>query len=292
MPLTSNAGLVRFVPKGNPAATLIGEPADASVDVGAAMRQGQTVQVNVFDGASVLAPGKPTGAVETVERLLSPLAQSEVGTIRCIGLNYKQHAIEVNMALPTVPTVFLKPDTALAGPYPETVALPKLTQIDDCGDYESELGVVIGKTAKNVSEAEALDYVLGYTACNDVSSRTSQLNQSQWCFSKGFDGSCPTGPALVSTRLVPDASIFHVRGLKNGNVLQDCGVDDLIFSVPKLVSFLSQSTTLKPGTLILTGTPAGVGLGRSPKETLKDGDEFAVEILPHIGTLTNVFKNE
>ncbi|CAK7229018.1 hypothetical protein SCUCBS95973_007075 [Sporothrix curviconia] len=284
--------LVRFVPKGNPAATLIGEPADASVDVGMAVRQGQAVQVNVFGGASVLAPGAPTGAVATIERLLSPLAPAEVGTIRCIGLNYKQHAQEVGMALPSVPTVFLKPDTALAGPYPEAVVLPKLTQADDCGDYESELGVVIGKTAKNVSEVDALDYVLGYTACNDVSSRTSQLNQSQWCFSKGFDGSCPIGPALVSTAQVPDPAVFRVRGLKNGRVLQDCGVDDLIFSVPKIVSFLSQSTTLKPGTLIITGTPAGVGMGRSPKETLRDGDEFAVEILPHIGTLTNVFANE
>ncbi|CAK7235286.1 hypothetical protein SBRCBS47491_009241 [Sporothrix bragantina] len=284
--------LVRFVPKGNPAATLIGEPADASVDVGIAVRQGQAVQVNVFGGASVLSPGAPTGAVETIDRLLSPLAQTEVGTIRCIGLNYKQHAQEVGMALPSVPTVFLKPDTALAGPYPESVIIPKLTQVDNCGDYESELGVVIGKTAKNVSEADALDYVLGYTACNDVSSRTSQLNQSQWCFSKGFDGSCPIGPTLVSTSQVPDPSVFHLRGLKNGNELQNCGLDDLIFSVPKIVSFLSQSTTLKPGTLIITGTPAGVGMGRTPKETLQDGDEFAVEILPHIGTLTNVFKNE
>ncbi|CAK7200459.1 hypothetical protein SEUCBS139899_003154 [Sporothrix eucalyptigena] len=283
--------LVRFVPKGNPAATLIGEPTDASVDVGLAIRQGQAVQVNVFAGASVLAPGAPTGAVETIDRVLSPLAQSEVGTIRCIGLNYKQHAQEVGMALPEVPTVFLKPDTALAGPWPENVVIPKLTQKDDCGDYESELGVIISKTAKNVSEADAMDYVLGYTACNDVSSRTSQLNQSQWCFSKGFDGSCPIGPTLVSKDVV-DPSALRVRGLKNGKVLQDCGIDDLIFSVPKIVSFLSQSTTLRPGTLIITGTPAGVGMGRTPKETLRDGDEFSVEILPHIGTLTNVFKNE
>lgn len=196
------------------------------------------------------------------------------------------------MPIPEVPTVFMKPNTALAGPYPEPVILPKLTQSDNCGDYESELGVVIGKTAKNVSEADAMDYVLGYTACNDVSSRTSQLNQSQWCFSKGFDSACPIGPTLVSKDAVADPSAFRVRGLKNGKVVQDCGVDDLIFSVPKIVSFLSQSTTLLPGTLIITGTPAGVGMGKKPKETLQDGDEFSVEILPHIGTLTNLFKNE
>jgi 2-keto-4-pentenoate hydratase/2-oxohepta-3-ene-1,7-dioic acid hydratase in catechol pathway len=171
--------------------------------------------------------------------------------------------------------------------------LPKLTQLDDCGDYESELAVVIGKPTKNVSEADAMDHVLGYTACNDVSSRTSQFAQSQWSFSKGFDGACPIGPTLVSPALIPDPSKLHVRGIKNGDqVLQDCGTDDLIFSVPKLVSFLSQGTTLKPGTLIITGTPAGVGVGKTPKVTLKAGDEFAVEILPYIGTLVNVFENE
>lgn len=278
------------MPKGNPAATLIGEPADAALDVGVAVRAGQSVLVNVFAGQSILSPGAPTGATETIGKLLSPLAQNEVGTIRCIGLNYKNHAAEVGMALPEMPTVFLKPDTSLTGP--GEIVLPKLTQVDNCGDYESELAVVIGKTAKNVNEADALDYVLGYTACNDVSSRTSQLNQSQWCFSKGFDGACPIGPTIVSKELIPDASKLHVRGLKNGKVLQDGGVDDLIFAVPKIVSFLSQSTTLKPGTVIITGTPAGVGMGRTPKETLQEGDEFSVEILPHIGTLSNTFVNE
>ncbi|CAF3619203.1 unnamed protein product [Fusarium graminearum] len=146
--------------------------------------------------------------------------------------------------------------------------------IDDCGDYEAELAVVIGRAAKNVTKEEAMEYVLGYTAANDISSRTSQFGQSQWCFSKGFDGSCPLGPALVSKDLVPDPSI------------------DLIFDIPTLVSFLSQGTTLLPGTVILTGTPAGVGVGRQPKVTISDGDEFSVEILPHIGTLVSTFKNE
>jgi 2-keto-4-pentenoate hydratase/2-oxohepta-3-ene-1,7-dioic acid hydratase in catechol pathway len=100
-----------------------------------------------------------------------------------------------------------------------------LTQVDDCGDYEAELVVVIGKSAKNVTKEQAMDYVLGYTAANDVSSRTSQFAQSQWCFSKGFDGSCPLGPALVSTELMPDPSKFHIRGLKGTQVLQDSGVE-------------------------------------------------------------------
>lgn len=105
------------------------------------------------------------------------------------------------MSLPTVPTVFIKPETALGDPWPAPCPLPKLTQLDDCGDYEAELAVIIGKGCKNVSEAEAYDYVLGYTASNDVSSRTSQFAQSQWCFSKGFDGSCPIGMAALILRL-------------------------------------------------------------------------------------------
>jgi len=118
-----------------------------------------------------------------------------------------------------------KPQTALADPYPAPTVIPKFTQQYDKADYESELAVVIGKPCKNVSESEALDYVLGYTASNDVSSREKQFSQSQWCFSKGFDGACPIGPVLVSPQLVPDPTKFHVRGIKNGKVLQDCGVE-------------------------------------------------------------------
>lgn len=142
--------------------------------------------------------------------------------------------------------MYRKPSTALGDPWPAPTVLPLLTQADDCGDYESELAVVLGKTAKNVSEAHALDYVLGYTACNDVSSRTYQLNQSQWCFAKGFDGSCPLGelshcmgedgimtltrcfpkgPTLVSKDLIPDPTKLKMRGLKNGEVLQDSPIE-------------------------------------------------------------------
>ncbi|KAH8883506.1 hypothetical protein GQ53DRAFT_882727 [Thozetella sp. PMI_491] len=284
--------LVRFIPKSNASSILIGQPSDPDVDVGIALRAGREVAVDVFSGASVLSPGVATGTTETIDRILSPLAQHEVGTIRCIGLNYKQHAAEVKMDIPSIPTVFMKPNTSLGNPWPSPTILPKLTQTTDCGDYEAELAVVIGKAAKNVSEADAMGYVLGYSACNDVSSRDAQFAQSQWCFSKGFDGACPIGPTLVSTSLISNPATLKIRGLKNGNVLQDCGIDDLIFGVPKLVSFLSQGTTLPAGTIIITGTPAGVGVGRSPKETLKHGDEFAVEILPHIGTLVNIFEDE
>lgn len=113
-----------------------------------------------------------------------------------------------------------KAASSLADPWPQPTIIPKHTLADDCADYESELAVVIGKSCKNVSEAEALDYVLGYTAANDVSSRKSQLAQSQACYSKGFDGSCPLGPVLVSSSVVKDPSVFHIRGLKNGEVMQ------------------------------------------------------------------------
>ncbi|KAJ6116008.1 hypothetical protein N7523_006425 [Penicillium sp. IBT 18751x] len=284
--------LVRFVPKSNPAKVLIGEPVDPQLDVGLAVYQGKEVSVRPFSGSSVLSPGTATGVTETIERILSPLAQAEVGAIRCVGLNYVSHAKEMSLPLPEVPTLFMKPSTALADPFPAPTVLPKITQKDGTGDYESEMVIVIGKDAKDVPESEALDYILGYTAANDVSSRTSQMNQSQWCFSKGFDGSCPIGPVLVSAALMPDASKFQIRGLKSGRVMQDCPLTDLIFTVPQLVSFLSQGTTLPAGTIILTGTPPGVGAAKNPKEFIKAGDEFAVELLPYVGTLINKIEHQ
>ncbi|KAK9379261.1 uncharacterized protein V2V93DRAFT_382162 [Kockiozyma suomiensis] len=271
-----------FVPKSNSSRILVGQPLDNDLDVGAAVYAGKEVSVQVFNEASVLSPGSATGSFEVIGRLLSPLAREEVGTISCVGLNYKQHASEVNLAIPTVPTLFLKPNTALADPWPAPTILPKITVADGTGDYESELAVIISKEAKNISEEEAADYILGYTAAND----------SQWCFSKGFDGSCHLGPTIVSSLLISDPSVLRVGGLKNGRVLQDCGVDDVIFSIPKLISFLSQGTTLPAGTVIITGTPAGVGVSKKPQDFVKAGDKFAVEITPFIGTLMTEFENK
>ncbi|KAA8643626.1 hypothetical protein EYZ11_009776 [Aspergillus tanneri] len=284
--------LVRFHPKSNLSKILIGEPIDHTIDVGLAVYQGKEVTVRPFSGTSVLNPGQKVESTETIGRILSPLSQSEVGSIRCIGLNYASHAEEMKLAIPNLPTLFIKPSTALADPWPAPTILPRITQVDSTGDYESEMVIVIGRDAKDVSEEEALDYVLGYTAANDVSSRTSQMNQSQWCFSKGFDTACPIGPVLVSAALMPDACQFQIRGLKNGKVLQNCPLTDLIFNVPKLVSFLSQGTTLPAGTIILTGTPPGVGAAKIPKEFLQAGDEFAVELSPYVGTLINKIENQ
>lgn len=125
------------------------------------------------------------------------------------------------MSIPEIPTLFLKPATALADPYPALTPIPKHTIESDSADYESELAVIIGKNCKNVSEADALDYVLGYTASNDISSRASQFAQTQWCYSKGFDGSCPIGPVLVSKEVIGDVGGLKVRGLKNGKVVQE-----------------------------------------------------------------------
>ncbi|KAJ5924207.1 hypothetical protein N7466_008394 [Penicillium verhagenii] len=285
--------LVRFVPKSNPARVLIGEPIDPQLDVGLAVYQGKDVSVRPFSGSSMLNPGSITESIESISRILSPLAQTEVGTIRCVGLNYASHAREMSLPIPDVPTLFMKPSTSLADPWPAPTVLPKITQKDNTGDYESEMVIVLGRDAKDVPESEALSYVLGYTAANDVSSRTSQMNQSQWSFSKGFDGACPIGPVLVSAALMPDASKFRIRGLKSGRVMQEsCPLTDLIFSVPQLISFLSQGTTLPAGTVILTGTPPGVGAAKNPKEFIKAGDEFAVELLPHVGTLINKIEHQ
>jgi len=266
---------------------LIGEPVNATLDVGLASFAGDEIQVNVFDGTSILSAGHPTGKQASVDKLLSLLTMEEVGAIRCIGLNYAKHAAEAKMEVPSVPILFMKPATALAGPYPEPIIVPKWTIPSKSADYESELAVIIGKTCKDVSEADAMDYVLGYTASNDVSSRASQFQQSQWCFSKGFDKSCPIGPAIVSPAVIPDPSKLHMRGIKNGKVMQESGLDDLIFGVPKLISFLSQGTTLPAGTLIQTGTPHGIGFFYNPPEILLDGDDFRVEISGGIGTLVN-----
>jgi 2-keto-4-pentenoate hydratase/2-oxohepta-3-ene-1,7-dioic acid hydratase in catechol pathway len=132
------------------------------------------------------------------------------------------------MAIPSEPTIFLKPATSLADPYPAPTIIPKHTLKDDCCDYEAELAIVIGKTCKNVSESDALSYVLGYTASNDVSSRATQLSQSQWCYSKGYDGACPIGPVLASTSLIHDPSGLKIRGIKNGKVAQESGLEYVI----------------------------------------------------------------
>ncbi|SJX66453.1 uncharacterized protein SRS1_21045 [Sporisorium reilianum f. sp. reilianum] len=279
--------LVRFHPTSRPDQIHIGEPVDATLDVGQAVLTSSNVIVNVFSGSSVLSPGQPTGEQACVGQLLSPLTQHEVGTIRCIGLNYVEHAKEAGLNIPTVPTLFMKPATALAGPWPQKTLVPKAFVQDDAADYEAEVALVIGKTCKDVSEHEAMQYVLGITAANDVSSRKAQFSQSQWSYSKGFDGACPIGPALVHINAINNLTDVSIQAKLNDNVVQNSDLNDLIFSIPKIVSFLSRGTTLPAGTLILTGTPAGIGWTATPRRTLQHGDTFTVTVSNGVGSLIN-----
>jgi 2-keto-4-pentenoate hydratase/2-oxohepta-3-ene-1,7-dioic acid hydratase in catechol pathway len=204
----------------------------------------------------------------------------------CIGLNYRQHAAESNAPLPEFPVLFFKNPSALQHPG-EPIVLPrwlKSTKVD----YECELAVVIGKAAKNVPRERALDYVLGYTCANDVSARDWQKEGggTQWCRGKSFDTFAPLGPRLVTSDEISNPQTLRIRTILNGETLQDCSTGDMIFDVATLIEFLSGSTTLRPGTVILTGTPQGVGVARNPPRFLQAGDKVTIDV-EGIGALTN-----
>ncbi|KAG9503373.1 hypothetical protein J7337_006218 [Fusarium musae] len=209
----------------------------------------------------------------------------QIPIIRCMGLNYRDHAKEANMPIPDVPVLFIKPRTALNGPYPAKVNVPKIAQ-DGTSDYEAELSFVISKTGRDIPREKALDYVLGYTASNDISARAQQFKNSQWCFSKGLDGSCPIGPVLVSPSALGDPHSLGITATLNGEVVQSSNTREMIFDVASIISFLSQGTTLERGTVIMTGTGPGIGAMRSPPLSLKDGDDVRVYV-DGIGTLIN-----
>jgi len=224
-----------------------------------------------------------TDQILKVDKLLAPLVPTD---ILCIGLNYREHAAESGSAVPVNPMLFIKASNTLANPG-DGIPIPKLsTQID----YEAELAVVIGKTAKNVTQEHALDYVLGYTCANDVSARDWQrekdLGGGQFARGKSFDGFCPLGPWIVTKDEIPDPNALRIKCILNGKVMQDHTTGDMIFNVPQLIASLSSTMTLRPGAIILTGTPQGVGFARTPPVWLKAGDSVSVE-LEKIGTLTN-----
>lgn len=214
-----------------------------------------------------------------MKRLLAPVAPPN---ILAIGLNYRRHARESGKEIPTEPFVFVKLTTSLNNPG-DPIVLP--ASAPDEVDYESELAIVVGKKARNVSEADALNYVLGYTCAIDVSARDCQIRRDeQWYRAKGFDTFCPLGPCLlVDPKVNPNA--LAIRGRLNGKIMQESNTSDQIFPVPRVISFLSHQVTLLPGTVILTGTPEGVGCARKPPVYLRPGDTFSVEI-EGIGQLT------
>ena len=226
---------------------------------------------------------EPTGEPAVIAKLLAPL---EPRALLCIGLNYRQHAAETNAPLPQWPVLFFKNLAAVQNPG-DPIELPRWLASAKV-DYECELAVIIGRRCKNVSRADALDYVLGYTCANDVSARDWQKEGggSQWCRGKSFDTFCPLGPVLVTPDEIPNPNALHISTKVNGETLQDSSTSDMIFDVPALIEFLSGSTTLLPGTVILTGTPSGVGMARTPPRWLQPGDTVTVEI-EKIGALTN-----
>ena len=203
------------------------------------------------------------------------------GKIVCVGLNYRDHAEEQGVDLPDAPLFFAKYTTALIGPGDAIVIPPVVTKCD----YEAELGVVLGATVRNVSKENALEAVAGYVVANDVSARDLQFADGQWTRGKSPDTFCPVGP-LVPSSEVPDPHALPIRAVLNGETMQDSTTANLIFGIDEVISYASQTSTLEAGDLILTGTPAGVGVFRDPQRLLQPGDEITIEI-DGVGTLTN-----
>lgn len=219
-----------------------------------------------------------------VAKLLAPVSPTQ---ILCIGLNYRRHAAETNAPIPARPILFVKGINTLQHPG-DPILIPQHLRSDEV-DYECELAVVIGRPCKNVSRARALDYVLGYTCANDVSARDHQirLGGGQWCRGKIFDTFAPLGPRLVTTDEIPDPKALAISTTLNGERVQHSRTSDMIFDVPAIIEYLSGSTTLFPGTVILTGTPEGVGMAAKPQPRwLRPGDTVTIAI-EHIGELTN-----
>jgi 2-keto-4-pentenoate hydratase/2-oxohepta-3-ene-1,7-dioic acid hydratase in catechol pathway len=231
-----------------------------------------------------LAAGRPIARPAT---LLSPVPSPE--KIICIGLNYADHARETKAAIPSCPVVFNKFPTALV-PHEAVVRLPRESEQVD---YEAELVLVIGRGGRHIAEDRAREHIAAYTCGNDVSARDWQKNKpgGQWLSGKSFDTFAPCGPWMVTADEIPDPGKLGIKLRLNGQVMQESSTAELIFAAEKLVSYLSQFCTLRPGDLIYTGTPSGVGMGRQPPVYLKPGDVTEVEI-ERIGVLRNRFEAE
>ncbi|GAW00845.1 fumarylacetoacetate hydrolase [Lentinula edodes] len=266
--------LIRFV-AAETSRVHIGEPIDPNIDVGVAAHQGTPIKAYEIIGSALDPAAQVSQKILTVKYLLSPLTRNEVGFVRCLGLNYHDHAEEIKMAAPPFPVLFVKPTSTLIGPE-GTVIIPAAAQPvkDHLPDYEVEFTIVIGKAATNVKEEDALDYVLAYTGANDVSFRTHQMAVSQWCFSKGFDNTNPLGPCLVSASAIPDPQKVSLKCKLNGETVQNGTTADQIFQVRRTIAHLSQ------------------GFARKPPIYLKHGDRIETWVGGGIGTLFNDVKEE
>jgi 2,4-diketo-3-deoxy-L-fuconate hydrolase len=203
------------------------------------------------------------------------------GKIVCVGLNYRDHAEEQGVELPAAPLFFAKYTTSLIGPGDPIVIPPAVTKCD----YEAELGVVIGTTVKQIGKENAFEAVAGYLVANDVSARDLQFADGQWTRGKSPDTFCPVGP-LVPASEVADPHALPIRAILNGEVMQDSTTANLIFGIDEVISYASQTSTLEAGDLILTGTPAGVGVFRDPQRLLQPGDSITIQI-DGLGEITN-----
>ena len=222
------------------------------------------------------------GGEEKIRKLLAPVAPVN---ILALGINYRKHGEETALSIPSEPILFLKATSSVTGP-DHPIVLPAAGS--DQVDYEAELALVIGKTAKNVTPAEAWDCIFGFTCANDVSARDWQFERQkgQWARGKSFDTFCPLGPWIVTKDEIDNPDDLAIRAVLNGKTVQKSRTSEMIFDVRTIVSRLSRSMTLHPGTVILTGTPEGVGFTRRPPLFLQPGDDIRIEI-EKIGTLSN-----
>ncbi len=238
-------------------------------------------RARVIEG-NILGRFSLTDRTAVIKKILPPIFPPN---ILALGFSYGKHAGEAESKAPESPVLFIKGTNSLIGAG-DMIVLPKAGP--DEVDYEAELVIVIGKEAKNVSPKEAMGYVLGYTCANDVSARDWQMvrQKKQWARGKSFDTFCPLGPYIVTKDEVPDPNSLRIQSILNGKVMQDSNTSDMLFSVAEIVSDLSQSFTLLPGTVILTGTPEGVGFVRKPPVFLREGDVITIAI-EKLGELTN-----
>ncbi|HEX6495952.1 MAG TPA: fumarylacetoacetate hydrolase family protein [Acidobacteriaceae bacterium] len=229
---------------------------------------------------SMIADPESSSLPSASVQLLSPLLHPP--RIFCVGLNYIDHATESKMAVQAVPTIFMKLASGITGPNSDIVLPPKITQ----PDYEAELAVVIGRRASNVTRENWRECVFGYTILNDVSARDVQLATSQWTLGKSFPTFCPIGPWVVTADELSDPHSLDVRLTIDGETMQQANTRDLIFDIPAVLGYISAIVPLEPGDIVSTGTPQGVGLGRTPPRWLRPGEEVSIEI-SGIGRLVN-----
>lgn len=240
----------------------------------------QQVYDSVVQGGEESRALQPTLLERNRVRLGPPVPRP--GKILCIGLNYRDHAAESNMKLPERPILFSKFSTSINAPE-QPIRIPPSTQQVD---WEAELGVVIGRRARRVRAEEAYRHVLGYCNLNDVSARDFQFSDGQWQRGKSPDTFCPIGPFIATRDEIPEPHKLSIQARVNGQIMQNSSTDQLIFRVPELIAFLSETITLEPGDLIATGTPSGVGFARKPPVFLKEGDVVEIEV-QGLGVLRN-----